>query len=155
MEDGQVWRLLTAHLVHPSARLAAVDLVGLLAGGALLESRSRARLALLLLAAALVVGVVIHLDARVQTYSGASGLTAALLAAAALRAALDWSGWPRALAAAVLLLVLAKLGAEVAGVSWWGSAPGPGLRVATVAHIAGAATGLLAGPFFRRRALTT
>ncbi|HEX5011097.1 MAG TPA: rhomboid family intramembrane serine protease [Planctomycetota bacterium] len=155
MERGQVWRLLTAHLVHPSARLAAVDLLGLLAGGVLLESRSRARLALLLLGAALVVGVAIQLDTRVQSYSGASGLTAALLAAAALRAVLDWRGWPRALAASVLLLVLAKLGADAAGVSWWGGAPGPGLRVSTLAHIAGAATGLLAGSSFRRGALTT
>jgi membrane associated rhomboid family serine protease len=84
----------------------------------------------------------------VQQYEGASGLTAALLTAAALAATLDWRGWPRALAAAVLLAVLLKLGAEAVGLSWWGATPVGGLRVSFTAHIAGAAVGLLAAPAF-------
>ncbi len=155
VQAGELWRALTAHLVHPTTAVAAVDLIGLALGGALLEARSRHRLALLLLAAAVVVGVAVHLDARIFHYEGASGVTAAVLVAAALAAVLSWRGPARALAAVALVLIVAKLVAEAAGISWWETSPAPGLQPSATAHLAGAAVGLAAGPAFRKRAPPT
>lgn len=149
--SGQAWRLLTSHLAHVNFEHFAWDLVTFVFLGNLCERDGRKRFVASLLAGAAAVAVAVLASPGLRTYEGLSGLDStlfALLSVTILRenaAARRW-GWVAA-AGAVLALFLGKVGYEaVTGATLFargldGSVPVP------LAHLAGAAAGVLAGLF--------
>jgi rhomboid family GlyGly-CTERM serine protease len=144
---GEWWRPVTSQLVHWSWPMAVTDLGVCLLAGILVEARSRQRLAGLLTAACLAVAASVHLLApTIDRYRGASGIAIALSFAAAVGFLGARRRSVRALAAATLLLLAAKIAVE----AWTGAAVLPwglpeGIRLASQAHVAGAIAGILAG----------
>jgi membrane associated rhomboid family serine protease len=150
---GEVWRVLTGHLIHGGARLAVLDLVvlGLLAGW--LEHASRTLLVRSLLASALLAGGGVFLLTEFDHYVGSSALSSGVLVACAAHV-LRWrtERGPRRLALLVLGLFAVKLLLEALGV--WPAALGglpDGARVAGWAHALGAAGGACAALTLRAR----
>lgn len=150
--DGEVWRLLTAHIVHLGWQHLLMNLAGLfliwLLFGRLLDTP---RWALVTLACALGVGVgLLLLHPGIEWYVGMSGLLHGMFVAGALAS----------LAAGYRaeLLLLALLAGKLAWEQLVGPLPGSeglaGGRVVVDAHLYGAVTGLvvIAGLLFRRRA---
>jgi rhomboid family GlyGly-CTERM serine protease len=142
VERGELWRLLTGHLVHADSLHLGWNLVALLviaaAVGPALEPRGWAAVSL---ASALAAGVGVHaLAPRVDAMLGLSAVLHGQLAAGAWRAA---RGGERA-AWALLALLVAKLGAERWGPLPW-SVAALGDRVAVEAHLYGSVAGLLVG----------
>jgi membrane associated rhomboid family serine protease len=127
--------------------MAVTDLGVCLLAGILVEARSRRRLAGLLTAACLTVAASVHLLApTIDRYRGASGIAIALSFAAAVGFLGARRRSVRALAAATLVLLAAKIAVE----AWTGAAVMPwslpdGIRLALPAHVAGAIAGILAG----------
>lgn len=144
---GELWRGITAQLVHGSAELAAVDLGVVLICGAWLEGRSRGLAAAAGGLGLLVVAVVVHAgQPRVLHFEGSSGVASALFAALALQLALyAKTGGARSLAWLLVATALAKAGLEqVTGSSAWGTSLLAGARVLPAAHLAGSLAGLCA-----------
>lgn len=147
LAEGEIWRLLTGHLVHlgPShlwLNLAALGVGWLLCGGAY----SMGRWALLALACGLGISLAFLLfEPRLDWYVGQSGVLHGLLAAGALAWILrrEPGGWP------LLLLLASKLAWE----QWSGplplSAESAGGPVVVDAHLYGALAGLAAGAALR------
>jgi rhomboid family GlyGly-CTERM serine protease len=145
---GEVWRPLTAQLVHWTPRMALADLGALALLGGWLEMRGRRRAlaaGLLLAAAATALGVHLLLP-RLVTYRGSSGLAAALF----VLVAVDLAAGPgpeqrRALAAAALALFAGKVIYETAtGRAAAAGALPAGVAVEPLVHLLGGAAGLLA-----------
>jgi rhomboid family GlyGly-CTERM serine protease len=153
--DGELWRGLTAQLVHGSLALAAVDLAVVALCGAWLERRARGLAAAAVALGLVAVAVVVHASPAVLRFEGSSGVAVALFAAGALHLVLHApSGPARALGGLAIVAVLAKAGLEQAtGSSLLGTALLPGARVLPSAHLAGAMAGLAtAGLAYVRRA---
>lgn len=152
--SGEVWRLLTGHLVHWTPRMAWVDLSAALALGTAIETLDRRLLRASALASAALVGPGLLLVApSLERYRGMSGIAAGWLAALAvdrLRAGpRRVAGW---LAAAALGAFLAKTGWEI--VSGRALLVGPlpeGVAVTPAAHLAGALGGIVAAVVPRRQ----
>lgn len=153
--QGQVWRLLTAHLVnlsgaHLAWNLAALAAIGLLVGPAL-RAAAWLRVALVI---ALATGLgLLLLRPGVLAMAGLSALLHGLLAGGALAAAAGG----RRLGFALLVVLTAKLVAEqLAGPLPW-SAAAVGGGIAVDAHLYGALGGLAAAAaeLLRRRLGTT
>jgi rhomboid family GlyGly-CTERM serine protease len=138
---GEMWRLLTGHLVHFSAAHLVNNLAVLVPAVWLLESRYTDA-GLLLVAAATTVGIAMFTGApEIQEFGGASGISLAVLTYASLRGLRENRRW--SLVCAVLLaIVCAKLTAESLW-SWrlldW-EADGRFVPV-PLSHTVGAATG--------------
>lgn len=148
LRAGQIWRLVTGPLVHATWGHLLRDVALLLAVAiAFGDSLGRRRFAVLCLAGlAVPTAAVFVFEPDITLYYGTSGLTHALLAAAAvgeLRRP-DGSRMPRLLGAGVAIGLIAKLAVELAG-----GAPafpmdlGPGVRQLPSAHAAGAIVGFL------------
>jgi hypothetical protein len=144
---GEAWRLLTAQLVHWTARMSVADLGALLVLGSWLESQARRRQAAAALAAALAATAAFLPLSHLDLYRGSSGLGSALLVLAAL-AALSGGGasrGARGLAALALAGFAAKLLLDASGIDLAGAGPLPaGVAAAPAAHFLGAAAGALA-----------
>lgn len=136
--DGQVWRLLTAHLVHLDWAHALLNAAALLLCCYILPKlRAPGALAMLLLPAALAVsGGLLLLDPNIAWYVGLSGVLHGLLAGGAL-AERGWLRW------ALLAILGLKLAYEQ------GVGPEPvaealvGGRVILEAHAYGTAGGVV------------
>jgi rhomboid family GlyGly-CTERM serine protease len=142
--SGELWRILSGHLLHGDPALAAWDLAALALLGAWVEGRSRAELlAALGLGALLSSAAVLVLRPDLATYQGSSALASALFATECLRLL---ARGPDALARSVAALGLAGLAAKIAleSAAFW---PSPALAGAgdlesvAVAHLAGALAG--------------
>ena len=143
--NGELWRLVTGHLVHSDAAHLAWNLGAFVILGALAETRLGLRplplLGLLLGAATAIDLWLWWLEPGMLRYCGLSGLLNGLLAAAAIGL------WRRTGSPVFLLLLigdLAKIGLEAglggallptSGLAW-GAVPG--------AHLAGLAAGMAA-----------
>ncbi len=151
--DGELWRLVTGHLVHSDAVHLAWNLGAFLILGALAEMRLGLRpipLVGLLLGAVLAIDLWLWwLEPGLARYCGLSGLLNGLLAAIAIGL------WRRTGSALFLLLLagdIAKIALEASmggallptSGALWGSVPG--------AHLAGLAAGALVAfiPGFHR-----
>jgi membrane associated rhomboid family serine protease len=143
--SGEVWRALSAQLVHDTPAMAALDLGVLALCGGWLERRARSLAACAGGLAVLGVAVTVHwLQPQVLHFAGSSGVAAALFTAAVLRlAATTRSYGVRALSLGVVAAALAKAALEqwaglgAAGPHWVGGPP-----VLGAAHIAGSLAGL-------------
>ncbi|HEX9671451.1 MAG TPA: rhombosortase [Thermoanaerobaculia bacterium] len=152
---GELWRPLTAQLVHWTPRMALADLAALALLGGWLEARGRRRglaAGLLLAAAATAVGIHFLLP-RLATYRGSSGLAAALFVLVAVElAAGPGPARRRLLAVAALALFAGKVLYETAtGRAAAAGALPAGVAVVPLVHLLGGAAGLLAALLTKRR----
>lgn len=137
---AEPWRLATGSLVHWSLSHLLLDLAAFGAGAMLVERRSRARLALLLVVASIGVGASVHLLAPgLARYAGLSGVAYAVLVAAALD--LLAGDETRGVGLAAVAALAAKLWLDVTA-----SAPllvdAGDVVAAPVAHVAGSVAAL-------------
>ena len=140
VRQGEVWRILTGHLVHSSSVLAAVDLGAFLVLGWLLEARRPRIVAPVLLAAALVASLtVLLLRPDLRRYEGSSALSCGLFAALACLLMREGGAVSRILSGAALLAFLVKAALESAGMTTWTLVPEA--EVVVPAHLGGAAAG--------------
>jgi rhomboid family GlyGly-CTERM serine protease len=142
---GELWRLITAHLVHLGAAHFALNAMGTVLAAALVGAQLRPLAwGWVWLACALSVsGGLWWLQPEIGWYVGMSGVLHGLIVAGAVTGLGDYR--ERLFAAAVLVAIAAKLGWE----QWSGAMPGTaalaGGSVITEAHLYGAVGGLLAG----------
>jgi len=151
---GEWWRPFSAHLVHWSARMTAVDLGAVLLLGALLERRSRFTVVLAIASAILLVGLGLHfLPPPIGRYRGSSSVASALYVALALDLRRGSMGrFGRGAAAAMLALFVLKVCAEAwTGEAIFAGAMGAGVTVLPRAHLLGAAGGAVAWGAAARR----
>lgn len=142
---GEVWRLITGHLLHLGPSHFTLNAVGTALAAALVGQHLRALgWAVVWLVCALGVSAGLWwLQPEVDWYVGLSGVLHGLIVAGAIAGLADYR--ERLFAAAVLAAIVAKLGWE----HWSGAMPGTaalaGGSVITEAHLYGAVGGLLAG----------
>jgi rhomboid family GlyGly-CTERM serine protease len=148
LAGGQLWRLLSAHLVHLGFRHALVNVLGLALLWMLFARDYTARQWLLIvLAAALAIDAGLWLvDSTVRWYVGSSGVLHGVLAAGAV-------AWVRQGQREGWLLVLLLAG-KLAYEHWVGPLPFSGeIAVITSAHLYGVLGGALAALALRPRPL--
>jgi rhomboid family GlyGly-CTERM serine protease len=142
---GEVWRLITGHLVHLGPAHFVLNAVGTVLAAALVgqQLRALAWAAVWIVCALGVSAGLWWLRPDVGWYVGLSGVLHGLIVAGALAGLGDRR--ERLFAAAVVAVIAAKLGWE----QWSGAMPGTaalaGGSVITEAHLYGAVGGLLAG----------
>lgn len=156
VEDAQVWRLLSAQLVHWNARMAATDLAVVLLLGIWAERRRPSVTRAMVLSGLPLVGIGLHVGAPgLQSYRGSSPLASALFVLVAMTILLDApTRSKRGLALAALVLLALKLLRE----AWTGEAffAGPlpaGVVAVPFAHLLGAGLGFFCGWVGRPRRL--
>lgn len=142
---GEIWRLITGHLLHLGPVHFALNALGTILVTALIGSHLRvaAWTRVWLLCALTVSGGLWYLRPEIGWYVGLSGVLHGLIVAGAIAGLGDYR--ERLFAAAVLVAIAGKLGWE----QWSGAMPGTaaltGGSVITAAHLYGAAGGLLSG----------
>lgn len=141
---GEVWRLLTGHLVHLGPMHLALNAAGLALVAALVGARlPLSAWAAAFLVSALAIGAGLWLGSPgLDWYVGLSGVLHGLLVAGAVGALRDPA--ERRLAAAVLIAVAAKLVWEQVAGPLPGTAQAAGGPVIVDAHLYGALGGALA-----------
>mgnify|MGYP002621885857 CR=1 FL=1 len=113
LNGGELWRLLSAHLVHYSWAHFGANLLVLAPAAWLVETRDRRDFLPVVLLAALMAGLAVYLaEPGVKRFAGASALAFALLTYAALRGLRGTRPW-RLVCVTLLALVLVKTGAEL------------------------------------------
>jgi len=140
---GELWRLLTAHVVHYSASHLLNNVLVLLPAVLLSEIRSRKELLHVLAVSATAIGVAIFIfEPGILRYAGASGISLALIVYVALRGIAGNPRW-RTVCGLVLALVGVKLAAEsLFGwqlVNWEHES---GFVTVTLAHVIGVGAGM-------------
>ena len=149
--SGQWWRVLTGHLAHFGWSHFLWDALAFAFLGTLCERDGRTRfLACLALAGVAIPLCVGAAHPEIRTYRGLSGLDSALfslLAATIVREKIvvKQPAWAFA-AGAVFLAFLAKVAYEAAtGMTFFVDSAAAGMIPLPIAHVAGAAAGLLVG----------
>lgn len=142
---GEIWRVITGHLLHLGAAHFVLNAIGTALAAALVGAQLRPLAwGWVWLACALSVsGGLWFLQPGIGWYVGLSGVLHGLIVAGGIAGLGDYR--ERLFAAAVLVAIAAKLGWEY----WSGAMPGTaalaGGSVVTEAHLYGAIGGLLAG----------
>jgi len=142
---GEIWRLITGHLLHLGAAHFLLNAVGMVLAAALVGAQLRPLgwACVWLICALSVSAGLWFLQPGVSWYVGLSGVLHGLIVAGAVTALGD--DRERLFAAAILVAIAAKLGWE----QWNGAMPGTaelaGGSVVTEAHLYGAMGGLVAG----------
>lgn len=145
----QLHRLLTCHLTHWSLDHLFWDLAVFLTLGLICERRLPRPFLLCLALASLSIPLAVHyFEPHLQTYRGLSGLDSALfalLATTLLRDKLRHRQWlPASAIAALCLAFIAKIILEYAtGTTLFVNAPSAGFVPVPLAHLVGAAAGML------------
>ena len=153
---GELWRLLSGHLVHGWPALALVDLGLLAVLGAALERRARSVLVGTLAASAILSSAAVWLlRSDLELYQGSSALVCGVFVAlCVLLLTEDTSRVRRVVAVIALALFALKTGLEAAGSLAWHDTLLPGnVETVSLAHAAGGVAGALvatAGALFRR-----
>jgi rhomboid family GlyGly-CTERM serine protease len=146
IERGEVWRLLTGHLVHGPPRLALFDLTGLALLGACVERASRRLLVRVLAASAAASSLAVYFLTPYAHYVGSSALVSGLLVALLVHWLRSSRRPARILAWTMLLIYSSKLVLELLG-AWpdaltaLSAGDGPIYETAAMAHAAGALAG--------------
>jgi rhomboid family GlyGly-CTERM serine protease len=140
---GQLWRLVTAHLVHLDLRHALLNILGLVLMWALFARDYRPRQwSIIVLASMAAIDAGLWLcDSTVAWYVGSSGVLHGVMAAgtlAQLRRG-EATGW----------VLLAFLAGKLAYEHWVGALPLAGSVVVVDAHLYGVAGGALAAAFLK------
>jgi rhomboid family GlyGly-CTERM serine protease len=145
---GELWRLVTGHLVHVGAVHLAMNATGLALVAVVFGRDFRPReWWLLLLVAVAAVDAGLAMEYSMETYRGLSGVLHALFAASlAARAARA-----EVVAAILLSLLVVKVVVESYRGGGTGTAAFIGVEAATVAHLVGVMAGTLWGVRRRRR----
>jgi rhomboid family GlyGly-CTERM serine protease len=147
---GELWRILTGHWVHWSRGQFLWNVGTFLVLGLVCEARGRLRFATCVLGAALAVpAAVFVLVPEMNHYGGLSGIESALFALAAVDLIRErWSRMDRTAAVLGIALGLGfvcKIAWEMAtGGAVFAGDLGPGVAPVPVAHMAGAAVGIVA-----------
>ena len=150
---GQWWRIFTGHLTHWSREHLAWDLLVFIALGFICEPANRHRFVVGLLASSLLISLSLWVFVPdLQTYRGLSGLDTALftlLSASALATSWREHRWCWFIPFVVLLLCLvAKIGFELlTGRACFVDSSTASFQPLPLAHVLGAAMGLLIGTF--------
>jgi rhomboid family GlyGly-CTERM serine protease len=154
--SGELWRVLTGHLVHWSADQLFWD--GLACGflGSLCEREDRGKFLRCVLVSALAIPLVLWFAApQMATYRGLSGVDSTLFALAAIRIgreALFEKHWIKfGLTAIVAAGFALKIGYElVTGATLFVDSTAGGMTPVPLAHVVGALVGLVCGLSPRR-----
>ncbi len=140
---GELWRLVTGNLVHLSPAHLGYDLAAFFIAGAIIEVRGYRLFPALCLSAATLIGVVLYFaEPAMYYYAGLSGVATAAVTYLCLHELTEKEAW-RWLCAAVLAVVLAKVGFELAFGKSLLLAGAQGFVPAPLSHLAGATTALL------------
>jgi len=146
---GQVWRLLTGHIVHLSASHLLYNLLVFVMAGIWIERRHR--LAYLLLISLTVVTSSLYfltVMPQMARYGGLSGVVSAMIVYVSIQE-IGKGGIPRVIWMTVLALFLAKSGYEILfGQAVFASSNSMPIAVVPAAHVIGAITAIL--PFSTR-----
>lgn len=148
--DGELWRLMTAHLTHFDFDHLCWDVAALLILGSLAERAGRRATVLTLLSAALVIGLGVWLfQPRFDTYRGLSGLDSALYGLVCARLVADGvrarHGFSVAIGALALTGFALKCGAELTlGETVFTAGAAAGYAPVPLAHVLGLGVGLCA-----------
>lgn len=137
--QGQVWRLLTAHLVHGDGQHLALNMVGTVLIAALFPQTYRAgQWVVILLMSAGAIGIgFLAWNPGLHWYVGASGILHGALAAGVIA---WWRAGQHGLATALAVVLAGKLAWE----QWQGALPlTSGLAVIVDAHAYGVGGGIL------------
>jgi len=151
---GEAWRNVTGHFTHWSNEHLAWDLLVFFGLGCLCEQFNRKQCVTVLAAAAGLIPLGLWFFASdFQTYRGLSGLDTALfamLAAATMRTAFRERNW--VLMTVIGMLLMCLVGKTVFEFAFGGAVfvQPAGFRPVPLAHIIGAAVGLLVGAVERR-----
>jgi rhomboid family GlyGly-CTERM serine protease len=139
--DGEVWRLLSAHVVHLSIQHLALNLAGLALVWVLVGRQYGTKQWLFVAAISVVVmdAGFWWLDAGLRWYVGLSGVLHGLLLAGAIQG-VRWIPWESAL---IGVLIAAKLAYEQSVGPLPGSEIAAGGSVVVSAHLYGAAGGVV------------
>lgn len=148
IQQGQIWRLLTGHLVHSNTQHALLNLAGLWLIASLFERNARAIVWIVLtvlMACVSSIGFWLF-KPEMTSYVGFSGVLHGLFFIAAI------SEWPRdRLVAGALALFLAG---KLILTQFMGPSASTeamiGVSIAEIAHLLGAAQGIVLGWLFRR-----
>ncbi len=141
---GELWRLLTAHLVHYSGAHLLNNLLVLVSAAWLVERRYRSDWLCIVALSGTAIGIgVFVFEPGVARYAGASGVSFGLLTYVALRGLTENPRW-RVVCVTVLVMIFLKLMAEnLFGwqlVDWRQEA---GFVTVTISHAIGAGIGAL------------
>jgi rhomboid family GlyGly-CTERM serine protease len=146
--SGELWRLVTGHLIHWSRDLLAWDVAVFAALGALCERRSRRRFLVCAVGSALAISAVLWIcEPQLGRYGGLSGIDSALFALLAVDLTREqWRDGRRSgvwLALALFAGFALKVAFEFASGTavFVGDLP-PGIVPVPAAHLAGAAVGI-------------
>jgi rhomboid family GlyGly-CTERM serine protease len=131
---GEVWRLWTGHLVHYDLAHAMTNALAIVLPLSFLDRRSRNAILMSLTVIAPAMSVALLASTHFDEYRGASGLALTVWMASALVLLQT----DRATGVSLLLLAIAKVGAEFGGVGHVWSAVPP----LPLAHFIGACAGI-------------
>lgn len=157
-EDGQLWRLVTAHFTHFGANHLVWDVAALLILGTMAERDNSRHLAVTLAVAALAIGVGVWAwQPQFASYRGLSGLDSALFGLVCGRLVAD--GWRSrhdfsvAVGALALTGFALKCGAELAsGATVFAADADAGYAPVPLAHVIGLVVGLASAALSQPRA---
>lgn len=143
---GELWRVLTGHLVHSTAQHLGWDLAVFVALGAVIERTSRRGFLAIVLASTVAISAVVYLvRPDVDVYRGLSGVDSALfawmLARLGREAIVARSKSLIALVASLGMVVVGKLIYETVSGHALFVTGGPANETLVIAHVAGFATG--------------
>jgi len=111
--NGELWRLLSAHLVHFSIGHLVANISVLIVAGTLIELRSRRLACALYAVSALLIGAGLFLiETDLGIFAGASGIACAAVALLALQGLHDRGGW-RVFCAMLLSGMILKIVLEI------------------------------------------
>lgn len=138
---GELWRIVTGHLVHFSAAHLLNNLAVLVPAVWLVETRYRRDAGLLFLGAASAIGIALLAgEPRILQFGGASGISLAFLVYACLRGLHEDTRW-RTVCMVLLAIIGAKFAAEFAGWHLRDWQANEGFVPVMLSHVVGAATG--------------
>lgn len=140
---GQFWRLWTSHWIHFSPSHLTWNLLVVLVAGTWLEKLHPGRLPRFALFAAPVIGLtLLGFAPAMHTYGGLSGLAVGLVTTLALTQSLR-QGPGQMLWTLCLVAIAGKLAFELLVTPFGFARFAPGIQASPLAHVAGAAAGVI------------
>lgn len=141
IRSGELWRLVTGHLVHFSASHLCLDLCGfLLAAWHCSRKGYRHVPAVIVIAAVATTATIFLLQPDMARYGGLSGIANALVVYAVVRGFSEGEG-TRWLSAAVLIVCCGNIGSQLLGSGTMLAVTDQPFVPAASAHLVGALTG--------------
>lgn len=141
--SGELWRIVTGHLVHFSGAHLFNNLIVLLPAVWTVETRYRRDFGPLLMGAAVGIGIALLVgEPQILHFGGASGISLAFLVYACLRG-LHEHNRRKVVCMLLLVVVCAKFAAELSGWQFRDWQAEEGFVPVILSHVVGATTGVL------------